>query len=98
MTDKPNTIEQATHIMESIAHDIRYSLTPETAKTVEMWVNTNMNPDWMDLAAVSAFLDAAHMMQQYLDAYQLRESALNKERIEKLEARIEELTGEVTHD
>ena len=96
MTDKLDTIDEYTACMQTIAKDIRTTLTPDASKTTEMWVNTNMNPDWMDLAAVSAFITAGHLMQQYLNAYQARQAEMALERVRCVEARIEELTGEVT--
>ena len=97
MTDKLDTIDEYTACMQTIAKDIRTTLTPDAAQTIEMWVNAGMQTDRVNISAISAFMDTAHMMKQYLDVYQLRQSALNKERIENLEAKIEELTGEVTY-
>ena len=90
------TIEELTRDLQQI----RKSTLPHihALSHIEDWiVSEEMSPGKFNHEDVIELMCLAAQLESWVTTYYLRKSALNKERIENLEAKIEDLTGEVTH-
>ena len=94
---KQDPIDTIRSTMTALSDALTHSVTIGTLPEVQAWITKGMPIHEMNLTQIRQMILIGHMFEGWLNSYQLFQSALNKERIENLEAKIEDLTGEVTH-